>query len=79
MLSQVTQWGNSQGVRIPKKLLQLAGININDSVEIIARNNALLIKSAEKKPLSWYLESYIGEPDRYDWGDSEEPKGLELI
>ena len=79
MLSQVAQWGNSQGVRIPKKLLQIAGINVNDNVEIVARANTLLIKSTGKKPLSWYLESYNGDLDRYDWGDSDEPKGRELL
>ena len=80
--SQVAKWGNSQGVRIPRRLLQIAGIEVNDSVEIIAKNNALLIKPAEKKSLNWYLESYEdynGENDRYDWGELDEPKGRELL
>ncbi|MCL1903415.1 MAG: AbrB/MazE/SpoVT family DNA-binding domain-containing protein [Oscillospiraceae bacterium] len=71
MMSQVAKWGNSQGVRIPRKLLQIAGIEVNDNVEIFAQNNSLLIKSAEKKNLDWYLESYDSESDRYDWAEDE--------
>jgi len=79
MLSQISKWGNSQGVRISKRLLQSAGIGLDDEVEIMARNNMLVIKSMAKKTLDWYLDDYDDEPDRYDWGDSDEPKGRELL
>ena len=79
MLSQVSKWGNSQGVRIPRKLLRDAGIGVTDEVEITAKGNALIIKPISKKTLAWYLEEYIDELDRYDWGDSDEPRGRELI
>jgi antitoxin MazE len=78
-LSQVSKWGNSQGVRISKKLLRSAGIGLNDEVEINARDNMLVIMPAAKKTLGWYLEGYDGDPDRYDWGDLSEPKGRELL
>ena len=79
MISQISKWGNSQGVRIPKKLLQNAFIGINDAVEITARDNALVITPVNKKSLAWFLEGYKDEPDRYDWGESDDPKGRELI
>ena len=79
MLSQISKWGNSQGIRISKKLLQSAGIGLDDEVEIMARENALVIKSTAKKTLGWYLDGYEDEPDRYDWGDLDEPKGRELL
>ena len=82
MMSQVAKWGNSQGVRIPRKLLQIAGIEVNDNVEIIAGDNSLLIKSAQKKTLGWYLESYDDphqEQDRFSWGELDLPKGRELL
>ena len=79
MLSQVSKWGNSQGIRISKKLLQSARININDEVEIKALDNKLIIIPTNKKTLSWYLEGYDNEADRYDWGNLEEPKGRELL
>ena len=79
MLSQVSKWGNSQGVRISKKLLQSVGMSLNDEVEIRSQNNALIIKPVAKKNLDWYLEGYDDDLDRYDWADSDEPKGRELL
>ena len=79
MLSQISKWGNSQGVRISKKLLLSAGIGLNDEVDIIVRENTLVIRPTSKKTLDWYLDGYDGEPDRYDWGSSDEPKGRELL
>ena len=79
VLSQVAKWGNSQGVRISKKMLLNAGIGINDPVEVVAKNNFIIIKSAAKKTLDWYLDGYDGDLDRYDWGDSDLPKGRELL
>jgi len=77
MLSQVSKWGNSQGIRISKKLLHSAGIELNDEVEIKARDSMLIITPTAKKSLSWYLESYENDLDRYDW--EIEPKGRELL
>jgi len=79
MLSQISKWGNSQGVRISKKLLQRSHIKLNDEVEIMARDNMLIIVPATKKTLAWYLNGYDNESDRYDWGSSDEPKGRELL
>ena len=79
MLSHVSKWGNSQGIRISRKLLRSAGIGVTDEVEITVKGNTLIIKPISKKTLAWYLEDYIDELDRYDWGDSDEPRGRELI
>ena len=79
MLSQVSKWGNSQGIRISKKLLQRASIGLNDKVEIKAKENMLIIIPTTEKTLDWYLDGYENEPDRYDWGSTGEPKGRELL
>jgi len=79
MLSQVSKWGNSQGIRISKKLLQSAHINLNDEVEVKVLDNKLIIIPTANKTLAWYLDSYDNELDRYDWGNSDEPKGRELL
>ena len=79
MLSQVAKWGNSQGIRISKKMLQSAGIGLNDQVDVVAKNNFIIIRSTAKKTLDWYLEGYDDDLDRYDWGDSDLPKGRELL
>lgn len=79
MLSQIVKWGNSQGVRIPRRLLRRAGISVNDDVAIDAKSNTIIIKLADRKTLSWYLDGYDDDSDRYDWSDVDEPKGRELL
>jgi antitoxin MazE len=80
MLAQIARWGNSQGIRIPKKLLENAGLELNDQVEIITKGDSLIIKPAAKKTIDWYLEGYERpDDDRYDWGESDEPRGREVL
>ena len=79
MLSQVSKWGNSQGVIIPKKLLQHAGFRLDEKVDIKVDGSSLIITPVTKKTLEWYLEGYEGELDRYDWGTDDNPVGRELI
>jgi antitoxin MazE len=50
MKVRVQKWGNSQGLRLAKHVLQRANINIGDEVEIIADEEQILIKeSLEEK------------------------------
>ena len=79
MLSQVSKLGNSQGIRLPKKILQSAQINHDDEVEIKVMNNMLIITPTSQKTLEWYLDGYENDPDIYDWGSTDEPVGRELI
>jgi len=82
MLSQISKWGNSQGVRIPKKMLQIAGLEVDDQVEISTHSDGLIIKLLPKKTLDWYLEGYDTDDDRCSWGDGDndgDPKGRELL
>lgn len=44
MITNIRAWGNSQGIYIPKKLLQEAAISVNDSVELIVVDGAIVIR-----------------------------------
>ncbi|MEK6299590.1 MAG: AbrB/MazE/SpoVT family DNA-binding domain-containing protein [Acidobacteriota bacterium] len=44
MVSKVQQWGNSQGVRLPKNVLDLAHIAVGDEVEILVDDHQILVK-----------------------------------
>ncbi len=48
MLSKVQKWGNSQGIRIPKNLLQNSQIQIGEEVEIIAKDGKIFIEPTHK-------------------------------
>ena len=44
MVTKVQKWGNGQGLRLSKRVLDLAGIDVGDEVEIIAGDRQILIK-----------------------------------
>jgi antitoxin MazE len=51
MVSKVQKWGNSQGLRLSKQLLDQADINVGDKVEIVVGERQILVKkAAESKP-----------------------------
>ena len=44
MTARIQKWGNSQGLRLPKHLLDAMDLAAGDDVEIIAENNQIIIK-----------------------------------
>jgi antitoxin MazE len=51
MKTRIVRIGNSQGIRIPKPLIEQTGLK--GDVEIEARNGTLLIKPAAKARAGW--------------------------
>jgi antitoxin MazE len=43
LVAKVQRWGNSQGVRLPKSVLDLAGIEVGDTVEIDVSNRRIVV------------------------------------
>ena len=79
MQAQVKEWGNSQGIRIPKEILQSAGIALNEMLEVTASNGVItLAKPFRHKTLEERAAEYGGELNldgEYDWGT---PMGREV-
>ena len=48
MRSRVQKWGNSQGLRLSKQVLELADIAVGDEVEIIVGEGQILVKKRRK-------------------------------
>ena len=73
MKTLVRPWGNSQGIRISKKLLNLLGIAVNEEVALSIDNNRLIIsKIVQRKSLEEYAEPYggkLGPYSEFDFGD----------
>ncbi len=44
MLSHISKWGNSLGVRIPRAIAEQAGIYEGISIQLTIENNHILIK-----------------------------------
>lgn len=79
MVTQVKSWGNSQGIRLSKELLALAGIKTNDLLEIELIEGNIVLKKAKKKhrTLEDRAKEFggkLGPYEEFDWG---EPVGRE--
>jgi len=49
MVSKVTKWGNSQGLRLPKHVLESADIVIGDDVEVIPEEGQIIIRKVSRR------------------------------
>lgn len=75
----IQRWGNSQGIRIPKFILEQINLDANSDVSITVKDDSIIIKKAAKKhiTLAERFANYTGETPsgEYDWG---EPQGEEI-
>ena len=74
MITKLQQWGNSQGIRIPKVILDEVKWNKDEDVVIVVCDEKLIIEKAKKKKnikeiFEGYEEDYI--PEEIDWGKKE--------
>jgi len=49
MTARIQKWGNSQGLRLTKHLLEDAHLNVGDEVEIISSEEQIIIKPLKKQ------------------------------
>lgn len=80
MKTAIVKWGNSQGVRLPKHLLESADISEQDSLELIVENHRIIIKKAEQQSRKTIRERFLDFSEPYDvemidWG---KPAGKEI-
>ncbi len=52
MTATISKWGNSQGLRFPKDLMQELDLNIGDKVELKTKDDVVIIKPIKKKKLN---------------------------
>ena len=57
MSTTVRKWGNSLGVRIPKKVAEKAGFKNGAEIEFIVIDGKIIMKTAEPEPT---LEELFG-------------------
>jgi len=79
MYATIQKWGNSQGLRIPKVLLDALGLRENDRVELSQTSDGIHIKKAVAghRTLEERLTAFYGKPvdeiprlddQEIDWG-----------
>jgi antitoxin MazE len=80
MVTKVQKWGNSQGLRLPKHVLEDAHISIGDDVDVAVRDGLIIIAPVRKMRGKHTLQELVAKiPEDYetkeiDWG---EPVGRE--
>ena len=82
MYATIQKWGNSQGLRIPKLLLDALDLRENDRVELTQTGGEIHIKKvpAGHRTLEERLAAFYGKPvdeiprlneQEIDWGKAE--------
>lgn len=81
MLTKIQKWGNSQGLRFTKALLEEAQINVGDEVQVSVHKGRIVVEPVTRVRGRYDLEALISKmPKRYqaeelDWGP---PAGREV-
>ncbi|MDO9529170.1 MAG: AbrB/MazE/SpoVT family DNA-binding domain-containing protein [Syntrophales bacterium] len=80
MHTKIQKWGNSQGLRLAKNVLEDARLGVGDEVEVAVRDGIIVIAPIRKIRGRYRLEDLVAQiPEDYhtsevDWG---EPVGKE--
>jgi antitoxin MazE len=74
MHSKIQKWGNSQGLRITKVMLEEIQASVGDEVEIYIQEGKIIIEPIKKVRGKYDIKSLVAEiPKKYkstevDWG-----------
>ena len=82
MTIRIARWGNSQGVRLPKAILDSMGLAAGDFAELRLEDGRIIIERMSQQRAHRTLEERVqaygkklGPYIEYDWG---EPVGKEV-
>ena len=78
MKQRVLAWGNSASIRLSKPVLSFLDLKIGDEVDMIVKDDALIIRKPSKLTLDSLFENYNGVyiPEDVDFG---KPVGKEVF
>ena len=81
MLGKIQKWGNSQGLRFTKTLLQEAQLNVGDEVRVSVQKGRIIVEPVTKVRGRYDLKelvSKIPQECQVEELDSSEPVGKEI-
>jgi len=73
-MPRIQKWGNSQGVRFPKEVLEKAAIAVGDEVEVGVRRGEIVVRPARRVRGKYRLKDLVARmpadyaPAEEDWG-----------
>ncbi len=81
MVTKIQKWGNSQGLRLARQVLEDAHISVGDEVDVTTRDGVIVIAPAKRIRGKHSLRELVSripknfEPKEVDWG---KPVGREV-
>jgi antitoxin MazE len=81
MVTKVQKWGNSQGLRLAKQVLQDAHISVGDDVDVTARDGTIVIAPIKRIRGKRSLQELVSRiPKNYEIGEIDwgKPVGREV-
>lgn len=78
MKTTIQRWGNSQGIRLPKNVLEAVRWNSGETLDITIQDGQIILKRAEPAvDIRELFAGYSGDyrPQEIDWGSA---KGSEV-
>jgi antitoxin MazE len=81
MVTKIQKWGNSQGLRLAKQVLEDAHISVGDEVDVTARDGLIVVAPARRVRGKQSLQELVSriakdsKTQEIDWG---QPVGKEV-
>ncbi len=81
MVTKIQKWGNSQGLRISRQLMESAGLAVGDEVDVNVRDGVIVVTPVQQVRGKHSLEGLVRripvgyEPTGEEWGG---PVGKEV-
>ncbi len=81
MVTKVQSWGNSQGLRLSKQVLEDAHVSVGDEVDVAVRDGLIVVAPLKRTRGKVSLRSLVAripkdyKPQETDWG---KPAGREV-
>jgi len=81
MVTKIQKWGNSQGLRVNKEILEKVHMMIGDAVDVKVQNGAILIRPVKQLRGKYSLRELVSQipknykPEPEVWGG---PMGKEV-
>ncbi len=75
MVAQVKAWGNGQGVRFSKELLDTIGVHVNEFLDVQIKDGSIILsKTFKHKTLEERAAEFQGKTGPYEefpWGEAK--------
>jgi len=66
MTAKISKWGNSQGLRVPKDIMEDLHLSVGDTVNITVENDKVIIEPIKQKKIQYDLNDLVSKiPSKY--------------